>query len=108
MKILGTAGSNFIVEMTPSDVAAIVGYTHFDYSKEAREKLIELGLTKPSGYDGHAIVVGATVDLSGRFRRLLELESKHRELRGVGEKLRAMAGLMDHLGDAVIVPPKAD
>jgi hypothetical protein len=106
MKIIGMAGNDVIAQLTENDIAAIVGSTSFNYDKEARERLLELGLTEKSGYDGHRIVVGATVDLAGRFQRLTDLERKHKELQDVSSKLRAMAALLDRLGDAVIVPPK--
>lgn len=107
MKIIGMAGNDIIATLTPSDLAALVGETYFD-NRDAKAKLIELGLTAPHGYDGQRIVVGATVDLEGRMRRVLELERKHAELKDVASKLRSMATLMDHLGNAVIVPPKTE
>lgn len=110
MKIIGATGSSYIVEMSQADMAAIVGETYFS-GDECHKKLAALGLLRDgSGWDFRKgdPVIGATIPLAGRFQRLTNLESKHHELRGVSSKLRDMADLMDHLGDAVIVPPKTE
>lgn len=105
MKIIGMAGKDVIAQLTESDIAALVGEGYFD-SKDARVKLMELGLTEKAGYEDHRIKVGSTIDLAGRFARVRSIEHKHGELKDVAHKLRAMAGLLDELGSKVIVPPK--
>lgn len=107
MKIIGMAGSDIIAQLTEGDMAALVGETYFSQTA-AQQKLLELGLMEgASAYRGTAqrIRVGATIDLAGRFNRVQQIEYKHAELQDVAKKLRAMAGLLDHLGDQVIVPP---
>lgn len=103
MKIIGKGHNTYIVEMTEADMAAIVGETYF--SSSAQDKLEALGVFTRTSYSGREIRVGATVELANRFDRMKKIEYKHAELKDVGKKLRAMAALLDELGNAVIVPP---
>jgi hypothetical protein len=105
MKIIGLAGNNVIAELKEDDVAALIGETYFGGSA-AQAKLKELGLTDRGGYGGSdRLKVGATLDLAGRFSRVKQIESRHAELQDVATKLEAMAALLKHLGNQVIVPP---
>lgn len=106
MKIIGLAGNDVIAQLTQDDIAALVGETYFGGSV-AQNKLKELGLIATGGYgERDRIRVGTTIDLAGRFSRVSQIEHRHAELQDVAKKLDAMAALLRHLGDQVIVPPK--
>lgn len=108
MKIIGQTPTGVVAELTEGDLAALVGESYFS-SKECAAKLAEIGLRQAGRYhEGDRWVVGATVDLAGRFNRVKQMEYRHAELKGTSKTLRQLADLMDHLGDAVIVPPKEE
>ena len=103
MKIIGMAGSDIIAQLTAGDLASLIGERYFD-QVTCRQKLEELGLGNRD-HSGFHIRIGSTIDLAGRFERIKSIEYRHSELRDVAKKLQAMADLLDHLGDQVIVPP---
>ncbi len=108
MKIIGMAGSDIIAQLTEGDMAALVGEGYFS-QKEAQEKLEALGIIgQPQWGQTSRIRIGSTIDLAGRFDRIKSIEYRHAELQDVAKKLDAMAALLRHLGDQVIVPPKEE
>lgn len=103
MKIIGRAGEDVIAQLTKSDMASLVGERYFDQDA-AQRKLAKLGLVD-TGYNGGHPQIGATVDLAGRFNRILAIEYRHEEMKVAAKTLRTLAGLLDHVGDELIVPP---
>lgn len=103
MKIIGRAGDDVIAQLTESDMAALVGERYFSQSA-AQKKLAELGLVD-RGYNGGKPQIGASVDLAGRFDRILSIEYRRQEMQAAAKTLRTLAGLLDHVGDQVVVPP---
>jgi len=108
MKIIGKTETGFIAELTQGDLAALVGESYFS-GEACVKKMQDIGLKSAASYHGASqVVVGATIDLSGRFSRVTQLEYKHTQLQGTAKTLREMADLMEHLGNAVIVPPEPE
>jgi hypothetical protein len=105
MKIIGMAGSDVIAQLSEADMAALVGEGYFSQA-EAQKKLEALGIVStPQWGQPSRIRIGSTIDLAGRFDRIKSIEYRHAELQDVAKKLDAMAALLRHLGDQVIVPP---
>lgn len=91
MKFLGRTKDGYLVEVSDADVAALIG-EHWLNSDGATKRLNELGLIDSYG---RANLVGATVPLAERFRRVTAIEYQHKKLASSAETLRGLATLLD-------------
>lgn len=107
MKIIATTGFCYIAELTQGDIAALVGQSYFGTSIDEIAKAFNVSPGRD--FNGGINLVGATIDLSGRFDRVTDLESRFRDLLKTAAGLRVIADLIDKLGDQPLsLPPKPE
>jgi hypothetical protein len=102
VKIIGTTGTGFIAELSESDLAALVGESYFS---QAADKIADAFGRKPQYHSREINLVGASINLAGRFARVTDVESRHHELAGTAKHLRLLASALDGLAAAPLTLP---
>lgn len=104
MKIIGTTSGGYIAEITEGDLAAIIGETWLN-GTEAKLKLKAAGVVFT--YNDSPQLIGCTIPVHQRFRRMVDLESHHGQLGDRAKTLRALASLIDTLAESPLSPSSA-
>lgn len=104
MKIIGKTDNGYIAELTEGDLGAILGETWLD-SDAAKAMLEGLGLMASGPYNARVPkFVGATIPISERFRRAVDIEYKAGECSRAAGTLRGLADLLEKTSQMPIIP----
>ncbi|WP_319798285.1 hypothetical protein [Nitrobacter sp.] len=99
MKIIGRTSSGYIAEISNEDIAALVGDTHYSFGSTP-DKIGEAFGRKKPWPDSRLDILGASIDLAGRFRRVVAIEERHADLGKKAESLRLLASALDAVAAA--------
>ena len=102
MKIIGTSAAGYIAELGDDDLAALLGESWLG-SSDAKTKLDALKV--PRVRDHGMTLVGATINLKGRFARVLEVERHYAALGEKAAQFRLLATAIDGLAAEPLTPP---
>lgn len=107
MKIIGRTSGGYIAEISEGDIAALVGERFFD-PRNPSENLAAAFARQKQWDDNRLNLIGASIDLAGRFRRVTDVEQRHSELGKTAESLRLLATALDAVAAAPLTLPKGE
>lgn len=108
MKIIGKTETGYLCDVPEHDLQSLVGVS-WGWGNDGIALLKELGIPMDVQYGQESPrLMGATIPITNRFRRVVEIESRHKDLVKTAGTFRQIADLIDQLSNAVIVQDKAE
>lgn len=107
MKIIGRQKDGWIAEFSDREMAILIGEAHLSVGG-CLHQLATSGDWKTGFYhnDKPTELVGATLDIVERYRRVTSIEAEHKTLGERAAQLRMLADQLQRLAITPLVPPK--